>query len=432
MIAATKLPEIIASRYRPIRLIATGGMGAVYEVEHTRTGQHLALKVLLSSVGTSTGAIERFKREARASARIKSEHVVRVTDADVAPELDGAPFLVMELLEGKDLERVATAAQPTPETVIAWLRQAAEVIDKAHCLGIVHRDLKPENLFLATVEGGRSLVKVLDFGIAKMIEEGTGVTSSGQLLGTPRYMAPEQASSSATVTPATDRCALGLIAYRLLAGESYYHGGVMVILGQILHDDLEPPSQRVPRLGHAFDAWFMKACHRDPERRFTSSSEQIEALAETLGLPRIEGELPPIVIEAAHGAVSEFAYAPPRRPVLWIAAGFIAFASLAGVLLHWRTANSGSPPGTQWVAPPSSALPALPTSLATASQPRVASGPPTPEAPLTETGSPTMRSVRDSDRPRASRRNPGAPRPVAGTVPTIERAKEPDPYADQK
>jgi serine/threonine-protein kinase len=101
MNAPPSLPAIIATRYVPVRLIAQGGMGAVYEVEHTRTGEHLALKVLLSGVGASAEALGRFKREARASARIKSEHVVRVIDADVAPELEGAPFLVMELLDGR-------------------------------------------------------------------------------------------------------------------------------------------------------------------------------------------------------------------------------------------------------------------------------------------------------------------------------------------
>ena len=441
MLAATHLPEIIASRYRPIRLIATGGMGAVYEVEHARTGEHLALKVLLSSVGSSAEAIERFKREARASARIKSEHVVRVTDADVAPELDGAPFLVMELLEGMDLERAASTSPPTPEIAVAWLRQVAQAIDKAHRLGIVHRDLKPENFFLATVENRRSMVKVHDFGIAKMIEEGTGVTGSGQLLGTPRYMAPEQASPNARVTPATDRCALGLIAYRLLTGESYYQGGAMVILGQILHDELQPPSQRVSRFGSAFDAWFMKACHRIPEQRFASASEQMEALAGALGLPGIEGELPPIAIEASRGSG---AGSPSRRPVaVAVAVGLVAAVSGAGLFLHWSggTVGSGTTP-TASVPPTSPALlapPSHPQPLAEASQPRMASRPPTLEAPTTDTGPAATKSAHVSERQRAARRQAGDGRPVAGTVPAEEkigtekpRVEKADPYAEQK
>src|SRR5438552_18152364 len=148
MIPAAELPPIIASRYRPLRLIATGGMGAVYEVEHVRPGEHLALKIMLAGVGASAADVERFKREARACARIESEHVVRVTDADAASEIGGAFFFVMELLEGMTLERAATVALPAPGVVIAWLRQVAQAVDEAHHLGIVHRDLKPENLFL--------------------------------------------------------------------------------------------------------------------------------------------------------------------------------------------------------------------------------------------------------------------------------------------
>lgn|GEM_PF-1760402 len=284
MTAVATLPEIIAARYRPIRLIATGGMGSVYEVEHAATAERLALKVLASGANASAEALVRFRHEVRASARIKSENVVRVIDADLAPELGGAPFLVMELLEGADLERAAAAAQPTPATVVEWLRQVARALDRAHHLGMIHRDLKPENLFLTTRDDGTPLVKILDFGIVKMVEEATGATSTGQILGTPRYMAPEQATANAAVTPATDRCALGLIAYRLLMGESYYQGGVMAILGQLLHGELQPPSERGGRLGPAFDAWFLKACHRDPLKRFTSASEQIEALARSLGI----------------------------------------------------------------------------------------------------------------------------------------------------
>ena len=268
---APSLPPIIASRYVPIRLIGMGGMGAVYEVEHARTGERLALKVLLSGVAASAEAIERFKREARASARIRSEHVVRVTDADVAPELGGVPFLVMELLEGLDLERVVVSTSAEPATVVEWLRQVARALDKAHKLGIVHRDLKPENLFLTDSENGPAIVKILDFGIVKMSQESAGATGPGQILGTLKYMAPEQATANAPVTAAADRCALGLVAYRLLVGESHYRGGPMVILGQLLHGQLEPPSERGCRLGPALDAWFLKACHRDPLQRFASA-----------------------------------------------------------------------------------------------------------------------------------------------------------------
>jgi serine/threonine protein kinase len=284
MNAIAKLPRLIAGRYMPVRQIGRGGMGLVYEVEHSVTGERLALKVLPSGVGAPRDVLERFKREARASARIRSEHVVRVTDADVAPEMNGAPFIVMELLEGTDLDRRSTGAPPDRATIIDWLRQIAAALDKAHALGIVHRDLKPENLFLATQEGGPPIVKVLDFGIVKMGEPGGTITGSDEIVGTPRYMAPEQATAGARVTPACDRFALGLVAYRLLTGENYYLGDVIEIVAQLLHKPLRPPSQRHPALGAAFDAWFARACHREPEQRFASAAEQVEALAAALNL----------------------------------------------------------------------------------------------------------------------------------------------------
>jgi serine/threonine protein kinase len=330
------MPKVIAGRYRVVRLIAQGGMGAVYEVEHTHTGQHHALKVLLVRENVPPELIARFKREARASANIKSEHVVRVTDADVAPELGGAPFLVMELLEGQDLETLASASRPEPAVVVDWLRQIASALDKAHRLGIVHRDIKPENLFLARMPDERpAIVKVLDFGIVKMTEEATGITASGEVLGTPQYMAPEQATASARITPATDRYSLGLVAYRLLAGESYFQGEMMNILAQLLHDRMRPPSLRHPELGKAFDAWFARACHREPEARFSSAGEQIEALAAALSLPvqvrhEESGAVPLGPTTGSSTLSPTIPYGPTRKGAR---AGRIAVAVTFGVLL---------------------------------------------------------------------------------------------------
>jgi len=259
-------------------------MGAVYEVEHTRTGQHLALKVLTPQPGAST---ERFKREARAASSIRSDHIVRVTDADVAPELDGAPFLVMELLEGADLDRLTGDRPSAPVDVVCWLRQVALALDKAHAKGIVHRDLKPANLFLTQREDGSALVKILDFGVAKMAAEVTVLTQSDTLLGTPTFMAPEQTDSKgATITFQSDLYALGLIAYKLLTGRNYWKSGTLAqLFSQILIEPMPPPSERGSALGVTFDAWFLRACARDASQRFASAREQIEALAAALGLP---------------------------------------------------------------------------------------------------------------------------------------------------
>ncbi len=282
---STELPRVLGGRYVPVRFLAEGGMGRVYEVEHLHTGERLALKLLAPSLAVSPSMVERFKREARASARLRSEHVVRVKDADLAPELDGAPFLVMELLIGMDLGQAAAPGPVEPSTVVEWLAQVAEAIDEAHGAGIVHRDLKPENLFLAHAEGAPAVVKVVDFGIAKMLEETVAPTSMGQVLGTPKYMAPEQVARDTAITPACDRFALGLIAYRLLAGEGYHRGNSMRALTELLQGALEAPSRRHPSFGVAFDAWFARACHRDPGQRFSTAGEQVAALAAALGVP---------------------------------------------------------------------------------------------------------------------------------------------------
>ena len=132
MTEATRLPALIGRKYKPLRLIARGGMGAVYEVVHANTGDHLALKLMLARSLLAPEMVERFRREARIQSSVKSEHVVRVVDADVAPELDGAPFLVMELLSGKDFERICAERQPSPAEVVDWLGQVSRALDRAH------------------------------------------------------------------------------------------------------------------------------------------------------------------------------------------------------------------------------------------------------------------------------------------------------------
>ncbi len=283
---------LIASRYRVLRELGRGGMGVVYLVEHVGTGDTLALKLILAHADAGQEAIERFKREARAPAKIKSEHVVRVTDADVAPELGGAPFLVMELLDGQDLEkRLAARGRFSPSEVIGILRQAAIALDKAHAIGITHRDLKPENLFLHKRENGEETLKVVDFGISKLVGESAndisnaGLTKSGAMMGTPLYMSPEQARGRVNeIGPATDVWAIGLIAYRLLTGRIYWTASTLAeLMVQLLTEPMPPPSTLV-QLPGAFDAWFARSTDRNPSARFRSVGEQVAALATVFGL----------------------------------------------------------------------------------------------------------------------------------------------------
>jgi serine/threonine protein kinase len=256
-------------------------MGAVYEVVHANTGEHLALKLMLARSLLTPDLVDRFRREARIHSSVKSEHVVRVVDADVAPELDDAPFLVMELLVGQDFERICLERQPSTTDVVDWMRQLGGALDKAHREGIVHRDLKPENLFLAEREGLPPIVKILDFGIAKMAAEGSGSsTATGQILGTPRYMAPEQAVGAKRISTAADRFALGLIAFRLLCRRHYFIADNWVrLLRQVARGPISHPSALGHNRGPAFDAWFARACAFQPGDRFATCVEQVEALA---------------------------------------------------------------------------------------------------------------------------------------------------------
>ena len=268
-------------------------MGVVYQVQHLNTGETLALKALLAHTGEQEDILERFKREMRAPALIKSEHVVRITDADVSPELHGALFLVMELLSGCDLDRLLQKRGPfSPEETVWLLGQAARALDKAHAAGIVHRDLKPENLFLHRRSDQGLIVKLLDFGIARLSDRDMGgreakVTKSGAILGTPMYLSPEQAMGEPEeVGPHSDVWAMGLIAFELLTGKTYFQSdGVTRLIGQICFQPLPPASARGSTLGPGFDRWFEKCCTRDIKARFSSVGAQIAALAETLGQP---------------------------------------------------------------------------------------------------------------------------------------------------
>jgi serine/threonine protein kinase len=291
-VSLAPLPNLIGERYRPIRLLGRGGGGAVYEAEHLHTGARVALKLVAGFEGASADAVARFRREARLAAAIDSEHVVRITDAGTADELGGTPFLVMELMQGHTLEQEAHHPVP-PERSVELLSQVARALERAHAAGIVHRDLKPENVFLTQREDGRPLVKVLDFGIAKRTHGVThdGSTEQGTVLGTPMYMAPEQAQGQgALIDSRTDTWALGMITFRLLFGLPYFApDSTWRLIHRVVFEPVVAPSSLGFVATPAFDAWFLRSCSHDRAERFTSPAAQIRELAEALkGLERVE------------------------------------------------------------------------------------------------------------------------------------------------
>jgi serine/threonine-protein kinase len=329
----------ICGRYKVERILGRGGMGAVYAVRHVNTGEMLALKVLSPALASNAQAVERFRTEARAPVRIGTDHVVRVIDADVSPELGDVPILVMELLDGRDLgtELKRRGAIPAGEVVL-YLRQVARALDKAHSLGIIHRDLKPANLYLTARDDGTPLVKILDFGIAKLADGVSGeLTQDGTIFGTPWYMSPEQARGQASkVGPSIDLWALGLIAFRLLTGRNYWTAeGMAALIGQIVYDPMPPPSQMAPHLGPRFDEWFARACNREVDKRFTNATDEIKQLAEALGVssgPQLTGQLDASQFPANYGASPGMSAAGMSMPNGLAQSGNVALSQSGGGL----------------------------------------------------------------------------------------------------
>lgn len=269
---------IFADEYRVIGPLSEGGMGAVYAVEQASTGKKRALKTMHVRLVHDPMLRERFRQESRVGSLIASEHVVEVIAAGVDHE-SGMPWLVMELLEGEDLATYASRVGAlTPTEVVPLLDQLCHALGAAHDAGIVHRDLKPENVYLCRSNRAdvSFTVKVLDFGIAKVLSLG-GATSTAAI-GTPLWMAPEQAGAEGKICPATDVWALGLMVFRLLSGRPYWLSAQTIdlnaanLLREVLLDAVHPASQRSNQIGGAsldprLDAWFSRCLTRDPAQR---------------------------------------------------------------------------------------------------------------------------------------------------------------------
>jgi serine/threonine-protein kinase len=248
-------------------------------------GQNVAIKFIHPQLLTSEEVLRRFDTEAKAAARIKSRHAVSVIDHGRAET--GQPFIVMEYLEGVSLEQAMRerGRLPFPE-VVEIVVQVARALEQAHSAGIVHRDLKPDNIFLAKdVEMGKFgwIVKVLDFGIAKVLAEdnvgAVSTTKTGMVLGTPLFMSPEALTAAVPVSPASDIWSLGACAFAAAVGRVPFDGEAIgdVVL-KVCAAPMPVPSQIVPELPRAFDEWFARACARDMRLRFRRVGEMADAL----------------------------------------------------------------------------------------------------------------------------------------------------------
>ncbi|MDB4929259.1 MAG: serine/threonine protein kinase, partial [Myxococcaceae bacterium] len=323
---------IFARDYRVVRHLSAGGMGAVYVVEQISTHRQRALKIMLPDLVRDPKNRERFTQEATVGARIRSDHLVEVVAAGIDEETE-TPWMAMELLEGEELARVLEQRALAPAELLEVYRQLCHGLGAAHRGGLVHRDLKPENIFLAHArrDGAPYTVKILDFGIAKVIGESRTAAMATSTLGSPLWMAPEQAEQGA-IRPATDVWALGLIAFYALTGAYYWriaHGdfALAMLLKEIFVDPIDPASVRAHLYGRAglvppgFDAWFARCVVRDPARRFHDANEALAAIIPVLssaaGVPvaaqTYPGPLPtaaPVATPSGYGTVGMTA-APP-------------------------------------------------------------------------------------------------------------------------
>jgi serine/threonine-protein kinase len=409
-----------AGDFRVERLLASGGMGSVYVAEQLSTGKRRALKVLHPQFVRDESGRRRFAQEARVGGEIDSDHVVEVVGAGV-DETTGTPWLAMELLEGQDLAAfVQSRGRLDPPTTRAVLEQLCDALARAHARGVVHRDLKPENVFIAAPRrrGVAFTLKILDFGIAKIVQENRAAATGSMTIGSPLWMAPEQAVSAAPISPATDVWAIGLIAFWLLTGVSYWSNAptgtafnLPALLVEVMTAPLEPASLRAQRLGvgaalpMGFDGWFAGCVTRDPGSRFPHAGVAFDALAALLDarssmlgtVPLSAPPAPPVGtmpmrVDAAPPQGFAPVAPPPRPPkrssVVYGLAGIalvglfavIGFSTAADAPLPTPTADEEPPP------PPTSATttsPVIPTPPAVAApRPRTAAAPsPVPTQP---------------------------------------------------
>ncbi len=312
MPATLEVDSVFAKDYRVLRPLDEGGMGVVYVVEQISTGESRALKVMQPHLVSDAKTRERFLQEAKVRARIKSEHVVKVIAAGV-DEATGSPYIAMELLDGETLDAMVTRRERlTPGEVCTVFEHLGHALSAAHNAGVVHRDIKPENIFVASSQRADVpfTVKLLDFGIAKVVrQESAARTTTGALLGSPLWMAPEQCNA-AKITPATDVWALGLLAFWCLTGEYYWKNAhnarvtIEALLVDILLSPIELPSLRAMAYGQgdafpaALDEWFTQCIARDPETRISDAGEAVKALVLVLSNGRTRVTFPSLVSSA--------------------------------------------------------------------------------------------------------------------------------------
>ncbi|HLK36714.1 MAG TPA: serine/threonine-protein kinase [Polyangiaceae bacterium] len=461
-LAPVREGDLLAGKYRVERVLGVGGMGVVVAARHEQLDQLVAIKFVREEALGNPEAVERFLREARAAVKLKSEHAAKVLDVGTLES--GAPYMVMEYLEGADLAQTLADGGPVPvEAACDWVLQACEAVAEAHAAGIVHRDLKPQNLFLARTVGGAAKVKVLDFGVSKsvrsMSEQGA-LTRTRAMLGSPLYMAPEQMRSSRDVDARADVWALGVVLFELLTHRWPFEAETMPELClKVVTDAPLSLADLRPDVPAALVAVVERCLEKPAEKRFANAAELASALepfvssasriiAERarlamMGRTRVEAGAPkptgtliapsrtgptPSAWGSGRGGVADVPV-KPTRPILWMGAVVLAAAvgGLVAVSLRGTSGSSvpaASPPPSAQPPPPAPPVAEAPpaetvsAALETAPPP----GPPTatlaalppPPAVKTPVTPPTPA------RPAAGAARPAAPKPANASKPTTK------------
>jgi serine/threonine-protein kinase len=376
--------ETIAGKYRIEHVIGQGGMGVVVAARHLELQQRVAIKFLLAA--PDEASVVRFLREARAAAKVNSDHVCRVFDFGRL-ETD-EPYLVMDYLEGEDLVAVLARERPiAPERAVGWILEACDAVASAHALGIVHRDIKPANLFLAKRPNGTQAIKVLDFGISKVL--GVTVSDSVAFVGTPLYMSPEQIEGARDIDGRTDIWSLGATLYELLAGTPPFEtDSIITLVVKIRETAVDPLDERNPAVPRGLAAVVERCLEKRKEDRYASIADLVTALS-----PFAPHASRALVARAANRPLALAATTPVdppfpiARPLPWrplaigIAGLAIGGAAVALLQRNVRTAPIVPTPSASASAStaPSGALPPVPSAMT----PAVSAAPPAASATAT-------------------------------------------------
>lgn len=454
---------ILAEKFRVERVLGQGNMGVVLLATHLQLDQQVALKFLLPSALSQSELEARFAQEARAAAKIKSEHVVRVIDVSVLE--NGAPYIVMEYLEGTDLAKQLARRGPLPvRLAVSHILQACEALAEAHTAGIVHRDLKLSNLFVASYPDGAPCIKILDFGISKYNIPGSdpdlSMTDTAAVMGSPLYMSPEQMRSTRNVDGRSDIWALGIILYELVAGRVPFDAQTMPLLCSMVLQDQPPPlGPRVRDLPKGFEAVVLRCLAKDRTQRYQNVLELARALAPFASadaqrsldrIARLVGSDPSSSgargsAAVTHTSIEQSPFAATVHPKHKSWAAGVVFALLIAIAFgawHWTSSSNdlaghtgfaptASPAhGARPAAPlPAPVIPPAAVAPTAAIAPTAATAPnPAPsETPAVAEATPTRPSATLKGRPKAKAPRPSsfAARPAPTPAPSEPTAPSP-------